>query len=126
MVGIVRWFTSTFHGSAGDRIPVGRQEPRPRWQIWGLRIVLATALAMVLAYFPYKLMDGSGERKADELGRQYERTVEARRALAVENARLRREIEALKNEVSAIEDIAREELGMVHPGEVIIRIEEEQ
>lgn len=123
MVEGVRLFTSM--SSRPGRIPIHRQEPRPRWQIWGLRIVLASALAMLLAYFPYKLLDGSGERKAEELRRQYERTVEARRALAADNARLRREIDALKHEVSAIEDIARDELGMVGPGEVIIRIEEE-
>jgi cell division protein FtsB len=124
MVGDVRWFTSMKRRS--ERIPVGRQEPRRRWQIWGLRVVLATALAMVLAYFPYKLLDGSGERKAEELERQYQRTVESRRELAADNERLRREIEALKNDGSAIEDIARDELGMVRPGEVILRIEEEQ
>ena len=85
---------------------------------------LATFLATALAYFPYRVLDGSGARKAAELRLQHERTVGASRALAEDNERLRREIEGLKNDVGAIEDIAREELGMVYPGEVIIRIEE--
>lgn len=122
MVGDVRWFTSMKGPS--ERVTIPRQEPRPRWQVWGLRVVLATALAMLLAYFPYKLLDGSSQRKAEELERQLSRTVETRRELATENARLRHDIEALKNDVNAIEDIARDELGMVRPGEVIIRIED--
>lgn len=86
---------------------------------------LATALAVVLAYFPYRLLDGASVRKAEELRVQYRRTMEASRKLAGENDRLRREVDALKSDVSAIEDIARDELGMVRPGEIIIRIEEE-
>lgn len=121
----MRWLASTFrHRSGGGRLGLGWQGQRPRWQIWGTRIALATALATGLAYFPYRLLDGSGARKAEELRQQYERTVAASRSLAAENARLRREIRALKTDVSAIEDIARDELGMVRPGEIIIRIEE--
>lgn len=89
-----------------------------------MRFVLASALATALAYLPYRLLDGSHARKAAELRTQYERTVEATRALAAENARLRREIEALRGDGAAIEDIARDELGMVRPGDIIIRIEE--
>lgn len=86
----------------------------------GLAMLLATALA----YFPYRLLDGSGARKAAELQVQYDRTVAKSRALAEENDRLRRQIDALKNDIGAIEDIAREEHGMVRPDEVILRIEE--
>ncbi|ACY12959.1 Septum formation initiator [Haliangium ochraceum DSM 14365] len=85
---------------------------------------LATALATALAYFPYRLLDGSSERKAAALRAQYEQTVTDTQRLANENQRLRRQIEALKGDVGAIEDIAREELGMVRPNEVIFRIEE--
>ncbi len=84
----------------------------------------AAALAVALAYLPYRLLDGSGARKADELRVQYERTIAAKRTLAMDNERLRRQIEALKNDIVAVEDIAREELGMVRPGEIIFRIEE--
>lgn len=96
----------------------------PRWQLWMARMALATAMATALAYFPYKLLDGSSARKVAELGVQYQRTMESAQVLAEENARLRREIDALVTEPSAILDIARDELGMVRPGEIIIRIEE--
>lgn len=86
-------------------------------------MALATALATALAYFPYRLLDGTSERKAVELRLQNERTISQTLRLRAENQRLRRQIEALEGDESAIEDIAREELGMVRPSEVIIRIE---
>lgn len=94
-----------------------------RWRIWAARLGLAAIIATSLAYFPYRLLDGSSARKADELNAQYRRTVAAARALSEENVRLRHEIDALERDSSALEDIARNELGMVFPGEIIIRIE---
>lgn len=96
----------------------------PRWQRWALRMALATALAIALAYLPYRLLDGDAARKAQSLREQHQRALAASRVLAEENERLRYEIEALRSDVTAIEDIAREELGMVRPGEIILRMEE--
>lgn len=96
---------------------------RLRRRVWAARLSLAAALAVGLAYFPYGLVDGSSERKAAELRAQHEHMTEMTRRLAEENARLRLEIHALENEPSALEEIARKELGMVYPGELIIRIE---
>lgn len=105
---------------------LGRWMPArsPRWQRWALRMVLATCLAIALAYLPYRLLDNAIARKAQELREQYQRTAAASSVLAEENERLRHEIEALKSDVTAIEDIVREELGMVRPGEIILRLEE--
>ncbi len=117
----VRWLAGTIEfGKRQLRRP--QLSPRNRW-LW--RVGLALALAVVLAYFPYRLIGGAGAEKALLLEAQYQRTLTASRALAEENARLRREIEALKSDVGAIEDVARKELGMVRPGEIIIRIENE-
>ena len=80
---------------------------------------------MALAYFPYRLLDGSGARKSAELRAQHQRTIEASEALRRENIRLRREIDALERDSGALQDIARNELGMVFPGELIIHIEGE-
>jgi cell division protein FtsB len=105
---------------------LGRWMPArsPRWQRWATRMALATVMALALAYLPYRLLDNASARKAQNLREQYQRTLAATRVLAEENERLRHQIEALRSDVSAIEDIAREELGMVRPAEVIIRIEE--
>ena len=88
-----------------------------------MRIVLASVLATGLAYFPYRLLDGSGARRASELRAQYERARAASQALKEENVQLRRQIAALENDQSALTDIARNELGLVFPDELIIRIE---
>jgi cell division protein FtsB len=85
---------------------------------------LAMVMALALAYLPYRLLDNASARKTHELREQYQRTLSAARVLSEENERLRHQIAGLKSDASAIEDIAREELGMVRPGEVIIRIEE--
>ncbi|MEZ4368395.1 MAG: septum formation initiator family protein [Kofleriaceae bacterium] len=45
------------------------------------------------------------------------------RELSTRNARLASEVEALRTDVTAIEAHARDELGMVYPGELVLRIE---
>lgn len=53
------------------------------------------------------------------------RTLEDRNAkLAQDNAKLRREVEALRDDPAALERAAREELGYVKPGEVVFDVEE--
>ena len=42
--------------------------------------------------------------------------------MAARNAALRRDIAALRSDVSAIEDRARADLGMVYPDEVVLRL----
>lgn len=84
---------------------------------------MASGLATALAYFPYRLLDGSGAQRASELRAQYERTRAASEVLSEENMQLLREISALERDSGALEDIARNELGMVFPDELIIRIE---
>lgn len=53
------------------------------------------------------------------------RTLEDRNAkLAQDNAKLRREVEALRDDPVALERAAREELGYVKPGELVFDVEE--
>lgn len=49
---------------------------------------------------------------------------EANTALHVENDRLRRELKALADDPAELERAAREELGLVRPGEVVFRLED--
>ena len=44
------------------------------------------------------------------------------REVAARNAALRREIEALRTDIPAIEDRARADLGMVYPDEIVLRL----
>ncbi|HUH03734.1 MAG TPA: septum formation initiator family protein, partial [Kofleriaceae bacterium] len=90
---------------------------------WSGRIGLALLLALGLAYLPYRLLDGTGVSDAPRLRSELsESRVESER-LRRENLQLARECEALRTDPTAIEDIARDEIGMVHPGEIVIRVE---
>jgi cell division protein FtsB len=94
------------------------------WRLWGLRLAAALLLAGAIAYMPYHLLGSTSgaqlERMEHELGR-VRGDIAARKA---DNVDLRRDIEALGSEPGAIEDIARRDLGMVRPGEVILRFEQ--
>jgi cell division protein FtsB len=112
----------------GDRGAVGSRAlavgAAPSWRRrWGGRLALATLLAVAIAYFPYQLLDGSGARRSAELADELRRTRASVAELDRANAALRLTIDALKNDPEAIVDIARDELGMVRPGELVIRLE---
>ncbi len=83
---------------------------------------MASVLAFAMAYIPYHLIDGSGARRAERLRSQRDAATHAIERLSQENARYRREIDALRTDPLAIEDLARDELGMVRPGEVVVRV----
>jgi cell division protein FtsB len=90
---------------------------RRRQVVWA-SVVIATVLAVGSA-----VAEG-GFRKYWRL-QQDVRTLEERNArLAQDNARLRREIEALRADPTALERAAREELGYVRPGELVFDVEE--
>jgi len=58
----------------------------------------------------------------DKLSYQLTELQAEARALAANNAVLYREVQALHSDVSAIEDRARADLGMVYPDEVVLRV----
>jgi cell division protein FtsB len=98
--------------------------PASAWQRWATRVALAGAFALALAYVPYRLLGGSATAQVARLGGELERVRAASAELRAENAELRREIEALRSDPGAIEDIARDDLGLVRPGELVIRVDE--
>ena len=57
---------------------------------------------------------------------EYERLRQEVQKLEEENQQLKEEIKALKTDPSAIERVAREELKMVKPGEVVITLPEKK
>jgi cell division protein FtsB len=84
--------------------------------VWG-----AVIAALVLAGF--SLVGEGGLRRYWKLQREV-RTYEVSIAQLIEqNARLRREVQGLKEDPLAIERAVREELGFVRPQEVIITLE---
>jgi cell division protein FtsB len=88
-----------------------------------LRIVLAGALAVGLGYLPYRLSGPRGVVRALKLKDELARTVAENARLADENEQLLQRIERLKNDPRAIERVARDELGLVRPNDVIFSFE---
>ncbi|HVP60046.1 MAG TPA: septum formation initiator family protein [Myxococcaceae bacterium] len=84
---------------------------------WRLAAAVSLVLALVSALEP------RGFRRHARLRAQAETLSKRNAQLREENLRLGREIEALRSEPAAIERAAREELGFVKPGEIIIHLE---
>lgn len=99
---------------------------------WLNRILIATGIAVVLAWLPSQLAEHAGAEDLD-------RVVGERDELAAGNERLREEIEILEAEVAAlhidpeapgahdavareVERIAREDLNLVRAGEVVFEV----
>jgi cell division protein FtsB len=90
--------------------------PGRRQILWG-----AVLAALVLAGF--SLVAEGGFRRYWRLQRDLS-TIEERNAqLDEENARLRREVQGLREDPAVIERAVREELGFVRPGDVVISLE---
>lgn len=94
----------------------------PVWRRWAIRAALAAAVALAVAYVPWRVA-GAGDQ-ADRLAAQLAAIRQEAAALEAENARLAREIRALRTDPAAIEAYARDELGMVYPGELVLRVED--
>jgi hypothetical protein len=87
---------------------------------WLVRLGLAVVVAIVIGYVPGQLLDR--DPRADKLSLQLRDLQVEARELAASNVTLYREVQALHSDVSAIEDRARADLGMVYPDEVVLRV----
>lgn len=90
----------------------------PALRRWTVRLTLAFAVALAIAYAP-----GDSESEARHLRGQLEDARREARELEAGNARMAAEVDALRNDPSAIEARARDELGMVFPGEIVLKLE---
>lgn len=109
----------------GDRLATASpDEPSRRlaWRRWGLRALLALVVVAAIAQVPW-VVRGGGSDRAAQLRHDLATTDAEARRLGSENLRLADEVEALRTDVSAIEARARDELGMVYPGELVLRVE---
>jgi cell division protein FtsB len=93
---------------------------RRETRTWVRRAAAAAVVVVALGYIPYHVYARSGLARTLELRRDL-RSLRARNAqLAADNERLSREASALRDDPSAIERVARVELGWVMPGEIIV------
>lgn len=90
----------------------------------GLRIVLLLLL-LSFGWLQYRLWFGNGgEREVKALRQQVQRQARDNQGLQQRNDALAAEVEDLKSGESAVEERARNELGMIKPGEVFYRVVE--
>ncbi|HET7755378.1 MAG TPA: septum formation initiator family protein [Anaeromyxobacteraceae bacterium] len=80
--------------------------------------------ALLLALFGASALDREGLRRWLELDREVKRVQQENRDLERDNARMRREVQALTGDPAALERAAREDLGYVRPGEIILKLDE--
>ena len=100
--------------STAKRAPKGRAAPRrPRGALFFLLLFLALVLALDAVV---------GDRGVVALVRARREYAELERALAsarAQNTRLRAEADRLRTDPTAIEELARRNLGLIKPGETL-------
>jgi cell division protein FtsB len=80
--------------------------------------------ALVVVLLGASALDPEGLRRWLELEREVKRVEQENRDLERENARMRREVRALTGDPAALERAAREDLGYVRPGEIVLKLDE--
>ena len=93
---------------------------RRETKTWAGRLAAAAIVVAVLAWLPYQVWVRSGLRHTLGLRRDLTALHARNLELAAENERLAREAEALRADPAAIERVARDELGWVRAGELVV------
>ena len=88
---------------------------------WLLRILLAGVLAVGAGYLPYRVYGPEGLARALRLERDLTRIEDGSAELRRENRELRQQIHRLKSDRSYLERVARDELGLVRPGDIVFQ-----
>ena len=86
---------------------------------WILRGLAAVLLAITFGYVPYHLYAHSGYARYLELRHDLTAAKIRNAHLRAENERLAREVEALRTDSRALEQVARADMGWVRPGEIL-------
>lgn len=91
---------------------------------WLLRVGVALGLAFGIGFLPYLAYQRSGLSRALFLNEQLEQIQRDNQRLRRENRRLLLELDRLKEDDDhAIERVARDELGLIRPGELVFKVE---
>ena len=93
---------------------------RRETKTWAGRLAAAAIVVFVLAYVPYHVYARSGLARTIVLKRELATLQAHNRELSADNDRLAREAEALRADPAAIERVARNELGWVRAGEIVV------
>ena len=92
-----------------------------------LRVALPAALLLTAAIgVPLKVFDHRGLDRVERLGQELELLEEANLRIRRENDALRKQIHAFHSDPEYIEKVARDELGMVGPDEIIYQFPDQK
>ena len=108
--------------------------------LWFSRVGFSLCLALALGYLPYRVYRTSGLRRYVELGAELQQLVAGNERIRAEGRRLRAELETFGNAdfaseprparerhalpLAVVERAARDELGLVRPGEIVFQFTE--
>jgi cell division protein FtsB len=84
-------------------------------------ILLSTAVILLGALFFFIIVSEHGLRDMNFLKKEQARLVQINKRLSQENLAISVEIERLKHDPAYIENIARQELGMIRADELILK-----
>lgn len=109
-------------GAAGPTIETRDVPPTPRRharRFWSHAVLFAACVLLVNAVFGEKgLMDRLRARKS------FDASTRDLAQLKRENAVLREEARRLRSDPATIESVARGDLGLIHPGEILVTIKD--
>lgn len=97
--------------------PAETHPSQPKRARRGGHVIRALLLFLITVVGVQALVGDRGLLFVLRARRQYDQLVRDGERLKVENARLRMEVKRLREDPSAIEGIARRELGLIRPGE---------
>jgi cell division protein FtsB len=84
-------------------------------------ILLSISILLLIVLFIYIVFSKNGYSDLTELRQERNRLVQKNEQLTRENRAISIEIDRLKNDLSYIESIARQELGMIRKDEIILK-----
>lgn len=91
---------------------------------WLIRLSGAAVLAALLAYVPHRIYESDGYSRYRRMQAELQELDRRRDALRKENQALRRDVRRLRDDPESLRRVARDELGLVDPGEIVIRVEQ--
>jgi cell division protein FtsB len=102
---------------ANQRRETLRVQQKRRWRLY------VVGAGLLMSYFTYSfLFDSMGFMKYLSMKRTQAKMAEEVQALQEKNARLRKDIDAVKNNPDMLETLARERLGMVQKDETVFLV----
>jgi cell division protein FtsB len=93
---------------------------------WLVRVIVAGLVALLVASLPFELFSEGGINKYMRLKKELKNIRQRNQRLTFGVRRLRREIRELRHDDEALEEVARDELGLIRDGEIVFIVQEKK